>query len=57
LNGTQWNDVGLAGANGADGNAWFLSDGVPSNSVGKPSDFYLFALMVMFIKRTFQIFG
>lgn len=40
-NGTQWNDVGLAGANGADGTVWFADNGVPSNAIGKPSDFYL----------------
>lgn len=40
-NGTQWNDVGLAGAAGADGTVWYADNGVPSNSLGKPNDFYL----------------
>jgi len=38
--GTQWNDVG-AGATGADGTIWYAGQGVPSNSLGKSSDFYL----------------
>jgi len=44
-NGTQWNDVGLAGANGADGTVWFADalppQTVPSNLTGKPNDFFL----------------
>lgn len=44
-NGTQWNDVGLAGANGADGTVWYADalppQTVPSNSIGKPTDFFL----------------
>jgi hypothetical protein len=40
--GTQWNDVGLAGAPGADGTIWYAGQGVPSNSaLGKANDFYL----------------
>jgi len=44
-NGTQWNDVGLAGANGADGTVWFADalppQTIPSNLTGKPNDFFL----------------
>lgn len=44
-NGTQWNDVGLAGANGADGTVWYADalppQTVPSNTLGKPNDFFL----------------
>ena len=44
-NGTQWNDVGLAGAAGADGTVWFADalppQTVPSNLTGKPNDFFL----------------
>lgn len=41
-NGTQWNDVGLAGANGADGTVWYADNGIPSNALlGKSNDFYL----------------
>jgi hypothetical protein len=43
--GTQWNDVGLAGAAGAagaDGTIWYAGQGVPSNTtLGKVNDFYL----------------
>ena len=43
--GTQWNDVGLAGTAGpagADGTIWFAGQGVPSNTtLGKANDFYL----------------
>ena len=43
--GTQWNDVGLAGApgaQGADGTIWYAGQGVPSNAtLGKANDFYL----------------
>jgi hypothetical protein len=43
--GTQWNDVGLAGAAGpagADGTIWYAGQGIPSNTtLGKPNDFYL----------------
>lgn len=38
--GTKWNDVG-AGATGAAGTIWYAGQGVPSNSIGKPNDFYL----------------
>ncbi|TKB98897.1 hypothetical protein [Pedobacter cryophilus] len=46
-NGTQWNDVGLAGAagaRGADGTVWYAGQGVPPNSLGKVTDFYLDAI-------------
>ena len=43
-NGTQWNDVGLAGARGADGTVWYAGQGVPNNTLGKPTDFYLDAI-------------
>lgn len=42
--GTKWNDVGLAGVAGAagkDGTEWFAGQGVPSNTTGKVTDFYL----------------
>ena len=44
-NGTQWNDVGLAGARGADGTVWYAGQGVPNNlTLGKSDDFYLDAI-------------
>lgn len=47
-NGTQWNDVGLAGAagaRGADGTVWYAGQGTPSStSLGKADDFYLNAI-------------
>jgi hypothetical protein len=38
--GTKWNDVG-AGASGKDGTVWYAGNGVPINSTGKATDFYL----------------
>lgn len=38
--GTKWNDVG-AGATGPAGTIWYAGQGVPTNSTGKPNDFYL----------------
>lgn len=38
--GTKWNDVG-AGATGKDGTVWYAGNGVPINSTGKATDFYL----------------
>ncbi|MBD3748089.1 MAG: hypothetical protein IE931_01200 [Sphingobacteriales bacterium] len=38
--GTKWNDVG-AGATGPAGTIWYAGQGVPSNTIGKPNDFYL----------------
>lgn len=38
--GTKWNDVG-AGTSGKDGTVWYAANGVPINSTGKATDFYL----------------
>nr|MBC7614404.1 hypothetical protein [Pseudopedobacter sp.] len=38
--GFKWNDVG-AGASGKDGTVWYAGNGVPTNSTGKATDFYL----------------
>ena len=45
-NGTQWNDVGLAGAAGADGTVWYAGAippgaNVPPPALGKSNDFFL----------------